>query len=112
MMDALRAGDRATFQKNLGDNPKAANLTGPGGTTPLMYAALYGDADSVRRLLEAGADPNARNESGATALMWAVDDPERTKLLLERKANPNARSENGRTPLLIAADRFGSAPVL
>jgi ankyrin repeat protein len=112
MMEALRAGGRATFQKTLRENPKAANLAGPGGTTPLMYAALYGDADSVRRLLEAGADPNARNESASTALMWAVDDPAKTRLLLEHKADANARSENGRTPLLIAADRFGAAPVL
>jgi ankyrin repeat protein len=112
MMESLRTGDRATFQKTLRENSKAANLAGPGGVTPLMYAALYGDTNSVRRLLEAGADPNARNESGATALMWAVGDPERTRLLLEHKADANARSENGRTPLLIAADRFGSAPVL
>lgn len=112
MMEALRTGDRATFQKTLRENPKAANLPGPGGTTPLMYAALYGDVDSLRRLLDAGADPNARNESGVTALMWAVDDLEKTHLLLERKADPNARSQNARTPLLIAADRFGSAPVL
>jgi len=112
MMEALRTGDRATFQKTLRENPKAVNLAGPGGATPLMYAALYGDGDAMRRLLDAGADPNARNESGATALMWAVDDPQKTRLLLEHKADPNARSDNARTPLLIAADRFGCAPVV
>jgi len=41
-----------------------------------MYAALYGDVDSARQLLKNGADPNDRNEAGATALMWATDNLE------------------------------------
>ena len=112
LMEALRRADYAAFQKKLNDDPKAATRKGPGGSTPLMYAALYGDSDSVRRLLAAGADPNARNEAGATALMWAVNDPEKTRLVVEHSADVNARSDNARTPLLIAAARFGSAPVL
>ena len=112
LMEALRAGDFAAFQKKLNEDPQAANRKGPGGSTPLMYAALYGDSDSVRRLLAAGADPNARNEAGATALMWAVYDLEKTRLLVEHGAGVNARSDNGRTPLMIAASRFGSTPIL
>jgi ankyrin repeat protein len=112
MMDALRNGDREVFQKLLREDPKTANRKGVGGSTPLMYAARYGDADCVRRLLEAGADPNARNESGVTALMWALADAENTRLLLEHKADPNARSENARTPLLIATSQFGSAAIV
>ncbi|HEV2495655.1 MAG TPA: ankyrin repeat domain-containing protein [Terriglobia bacterium] len=112
LMEALREGDHRAFQKLLSADPKAANLHGPGGSTPLMYAALYGDADSVRRLLASGADPNAHNDVGATALMWAVGDLEKTRLLVERGADVNSRSDGARTPLLIATGRRGSAPVV
>jgi ankyrin repeat protein len=112
IMEALRKGDREEFHEILRDDPKVANLKGPGGSTPLMFAVLYGDADTVRVLLDTGAGPNIRNEAGATALMWATDDPEKTRLLLAKGADAKARSEDGRTPLLIAAGRFGSSAVV
>ncbi len=112
MMEALRDGDRQAFTRILREDPKVVDLKGPGGSTPLMYAALYGDSDSVRLLLESGADPNIRNDAGATALMWAADDLEKTRLLLDHGADANARSEDGRTPLMIAAGRFGSSGVV
>lgn len=112
LMDVLRDGDRAAFRKLLREEPRAAKLKGPGGSTPLMYAVLYGDAESVRLLLDAGADPNIRNEAGATALMWAVDDPDKTRLLIRSGADVTARSDDGRTPLFIAAARPGSYDVV
>jgi ankyrin repeat protein len=78
----------------------------------LMYAALYGDARSAGVLLDRGADPNTINDSGATALLWAVDEPEVTRLLLEHGADPNVRSAEGLTPLLLAAGRRGSRDVV
>ena len=80
--------------------------------TPLMDAALWGNATAVRRLLDQGADPNARNDAGATPVMRAVIDLEKTRLLLERGADVNAQSDDGRTPLLIAAGLPGAAPVV
>jgi len=112
MMDALRLGDRATFTRLLNTSPEAVNRKGPGGSTPLMFAALYGDAATVRTVLEKGADPNTRNERGATALMWAVTDAEKTRLLLAKKSDPNLRSNDGRTALLIASLLFGSNAVV
>jgi ankyrin repeat protein len=112
MMESLREGDHAMFRKMLREAPEIAGLKGPGGATPLMYAVLYGDADSVRLLLENGADPNVRNEAGATALMWAVDDLEKTRILLKSGALANALSEDARTPLLIATGRYGAGPVV
>lgn len=112
IMEALRNGDHKRFGALLRENPKAVNLKGPGGSTPLMYAALYGDSESVRLLLKSGADPNLRNEAGATALMWAADDLEKARLLLERGADPNIFSDDGITALMIAAGRFGSGPVV
>jgi ankyrin repeat protein len=112
ILKALREGDNQTFKKLAGENKKAGNLKGAGGTTPLMQAVLYGDADSVKFLLEQGADPNIRNDAGATALMWAVDDLAKTRLLVEHGADVNARSEDARTPLLIAAGRFANTEVV
>jgi ankyrin repeat protein len=103
-MQAIREGKVEAFD--------ADALKGPGGATPLMYAALYGDVASMRRFLDAGVDPNARNDVGATALMWASGDLEKTRLLLDRGADVNARSEEGRTPLSIAAGQRESTAVV
>jgi ankyrin repeat protein len=112
LMESLRRGDRTAFEKLLREGPRAARGQGPGGSTPLMYAALYGDTRSANLLLQKGADPNTRNDAGATALLWAVDDAETTRLLLEHDADPNVRSADGLTPLLLAAARFGSGDVV
>lgn len=112
LMEVLRDGDRGEFRKLLKDEPSAAKLKGINGSTPLLYATLYGDAESVRLLLEAGAGPNIRNEAGATALMWAVDDLDKSRLLIRSGADVNARSDDGRTPLLIATTWPGSYDVV
>lgn len=112
LMEALRRRDAAGARRELARHPDVARRRGPGGTTPLMYAALYLDAAMVKALLGAGADPHAANDAGATALMWAVHDAEKTRLLLERGAQTEAGGDDGRTALLIAASRAGSAPVV
>ncbi len=104
IMDALRRGDRISLDRLLRDKD-ASNHPGTNGDTPLMYAALYGSADSVRKLLDAGADPNLANYIGATPLMWAVDDVQKVRLLLDRGANMDAVSEERRTALRIALSR-------
>jgi ankyrin repeat protein len=43
----------------------------PNKTTPLMMAAKYGSPAAVKLLLEAGADPTARNELGLSAVDFA-----------------------------------------
>jgi len=110
LMNALRTGDTQTFTTMAGES-KIGSLKGPGGSTPLMFAVLYGDSAAVKRLLDGGADPNVKNEAGATALMWAVSDLEKTKLLIDRGADVNAKSDDQRTPLLIAAGLRDAAPV-
>ncbi len=109
MMDRLRVGDHMGFEKLLKKNPKSAKGQGRAGVTPLMYAALYGDTRAVSELLDQGANPNTKNDAGATALLWAVDSSEATGILLERGAEPNVRSADGSTPLMIAAAQVGSA---
>jgi hypothetical protein len=53
--------------------PRAdVNAKDQNGQTALTYAAVQGDADSVKALVAAGADLNAQDNSGQTALMNAA----------------------------------------
>jgi len=86
---------------------------GPGardarGNSPLMYAAVLGSLESMRLLLDAGADPNASNKFDATPLMWCAGDAAKVRLLLSKSAKADARSKLGRSPLLIAAYNDGA----
>jgi ankyrin repeat protein len=89
-----------------------ANQRDKRGTTPLMYSAVVGSGDSMRMLLAAGADVNAKNAFDATALMWSTTDFAKVRMLVEKDADVNARSKAGRTPLLIAASSAGSYPIV
>ena len=73
IMQSLRNGEHGGFQRLVKENSESLNAKGAGGWTPIMYAALYGDANDVRLLLERGADPNTQNDDGGTALMYAID---------------------------------------
>ena len=112
LSDAIRAGDMAAVDQALAQDARRINARGRAGSTPLMYAALYGDAGLLERMLKAGGDPNIGNDVGATALMWAVDDLAKTRLLLDRGAEPNARSNYDRTALSLAAGQAGSEAVV
>jgi len=72
------------------------------GETALMIAALRGEVDFVRRLLERGAQVN---RDGWTPLHYAASGPggEIVALLLDRGAAIEALSPNRTTPLMMAA---------
>jgi ankyrin repeat protein len=109
LFQAIQKNDIAGVKRLLTD----ANAQDAEGTPALMAAVLYAGADCVKLLLDRGANPNARNAAGATALMWAVPDLAKVKLLVAAGADVNARSTNlQRTPLLIAASYPGSVEVL
>lgn len=114
VMDALRRGDSVALGRALtSGGSRAARAVGArGGWTPLMFAALYGNADAVRRLLALGANANAVTDSGTSALMLAAHDADATRLLLQAGANPNQRPEDGRTPLIVASARVGASAVV
>ncbi|HEY7304698.1 MAG TPA: ankyrin repeat domain-containing protein [Bryobacteraceae bacterium] len=110
MIEALRQGDRASFLKSVAKDPKLLNCRGPEGSTPFMYAVLYGDTALLEQLLKKGTNLNTRNDTGATALMWAAaTNLEKTRVLLAHNAEVNVLSDDKRTPLMIAAGRPGGA---
>lgn len=71
-----------------------------------MYATDFGDLDSVRALVAAGAEIDGGRANGATPLYWASNGPVEVLVwLLEHKANPNSTrtSPDRRSPLMEAA---------
>jgi uncharacterized protein len=75
------------------------------GHTVLMRAALDGKTETVRELIDQGADVNQRDDNGRTALMFAVVNMhyDTMKVLLEFGADVNAKSKQGGTALMAAA---------
>jgi ankyrin repeat protein len=86
----------------------------PLADVPLIEAVKRGDVTAVRTLLRQGADPNAAQGDGLTALHVAAETGqlEITRLLLDANATVDARSRlGGYTPLHLAA-RSGQAAVV
>ncbi|MEZ0262382.1 MAG: ankyrin repeat domain-containing protein [Alphaproteobacteria bacterium] len=88
-------------------------------TSVLLYAAQWGDAKTVKALLDAGAKPDQPASDGTTALIalaktvcssTAAAKEETAKLLLDAKANPDLKDRNG-SPALHYAARHASVPV-
>jgi ankyrin repeat protein len=77
-----------------------------------MFAAEIGSVDAMRLLIERGADVNAQNAFGSTALMWSVADPGKVRLLLDHGAQVNTVARSGRTALIIAGFTNPSAEVV
>lgn len=79
----------------------------------LADAAMRGNKELVRSLLQRKANVNAPQADGATALHWAVnrDDLETAELLIRAGANVSAANRVGATPLQLAAQN-GNAPMI
>ena len=73
---------------------------------PVAQAAMRGDIEKVRSLLKAGADVNAAQGDGMTALHWAArrHDVKMVRMLLYAGANPKALTRiGGYTPVHLAS---------
>jgi len=73
----------------------------------LLQAAEAGDSAAATALLAAGADVNATQPDGTTALHWAAyhDDVPLLRRLIQAGAKVNVSNDYGSTPLAEAAER-------
>ncbi|CAH0051773.1 unnamed protein product [Clonostachys solani] len=73
------------------------------GTTPLIIATGAGRLDSIRLLLDHGADVSIADYAGWTPLHWAANrnHPHVVRLLIDCGADPTIESADGDTPLSI-----------
>jgi ankyrin repeat protein len=90
------------------------SLLDAAGPSTVVDAAMTGNRDAVRTLLQSGADVNTALADGMTALHYAAvrNDAELAKILLVAGANVKATTRlGGYTPLLLAS-RTGHAAVM
>ena len=78
----------------------------PRADTALLDAVRFDDAAAVERLVGGGADVNARQSDGATALSWAAmrSNTEIARTLLDAGADPDLANELGVGPLTLAIE--------
>jgi hypothetical protein len=75
--------------------------------TPLVWASEMGSTECVKKLLDAGADPNKFEYDGWSALHWAArnDHLDVATLLLNCGARLDQQDSNNQTPLDWALNR-------
>lgn len=83
------------------------------GDTRLVDAVMQQDRAAVLYLLQRGADVNAAQSDGATALHWAAhwDDADTIDRLLKAGATADVANELGATPLWLAVFNANAAVV-
>lgn len=82
---------------------RGASVNRP-GWSPILYAATGPDPQLMRMLLASGADLNARNPSGSTALIMAArfGSEDVIAVLLEAGANPRQTNPAGQDAVAAA----------
>jgi len=95
---------RALIERGADINAVAENAQ---RVAPVHAAASVGDVETMRLLLDRGADPNARQQAGFVPLHAAAGngDLDMARLLIARGADRHARTDDGKDAAAIAAER-------
>jgi len=102
---AARSGDAAALKQALATGMSADAEDAQSKRTALHFAAESGNAATVTMLLEAKANPNAKDRTGKTPVTIAAERGKAEVLaaLLKAGGNPNERDQVQGSPLLWGA---------
>ncbi|XP_062966961.1 DNA-binding protein RFXANK isoform X1 [Cynocephalus volans] len=97
-------GELSQLKEHLRKGDNLVNKPDERGFTPLIWASAFGEIETVRFLLEWGADPHilAKERESALSLASTGGYTDIVGLLLERDVDINIYDWNGGTPLLYA----------
>lgn len=112
LVAAVRTQNVNAVARLIANDAQAVSARDANGSTLLHHAIGYGSLDTVKLLLDAGADVNAANRRRSTPLHWALHDEAKVRLLLSRGAAINTKQVEGRTPLYIAASMGNAASLV
>ncbi|RQP19234.1 MAG: ankyrin repeat domain-containing protein [Parapedobacter sp.] len=105
---AVATGNEAVLRQYLAAG-KDINVKDPfGGSSPLITAAVFGQPEMAKLLIDAGADLNFRNNEGSTALISAAFFGRReiVQLLLNAGADKTIQNKYGATAYESVAAPF------
>lgn len=118
---AIKAGDKRQVKKQLffhlenpDDTKHFVNMVDESKKTPIIHSVQFGNAAISKILLAAGAEPNAVDGDGNTAIHYAAQrsDNSHIKLLMRYKGNPHIKNKDNQYPWQMSGqDGFIGAQV-
>lgn len=105
IQNAIRNGDIEAVKAILQNDPSSASRPGERGFPPIIFAAYSEDQAICELLIEAGANVNAQDMAGNTALMGVCFKGfnDIAQFLIDKGADVNLKNKTGGTALSFAA---------